>query len=198
MPGSSPIATPKRQPSRSILKQPMRNAASYLAALADADAKSRKADNSPESAFSVPSSDVRSDDDTSTGHAIMTDSDDSCDELDRPPNPSSSEHQFTTLHSEFGHCSNESYRRVSAYKPGSAVMPHVDEDPPYYILVTTYMSYLIMILFGHMRDFLGKRFRLNAYRHLMPHNVRSSLVFLLPQFRCFLRPQGICRAQFRL
>ncbi|KAF8507976.1 serine palmitoyltransferase 2 [Hysterangium stoloniferum] len=152
----------------------MRTAASYLTAVADADAKSRKTEDLSEPAFSVRSS-IRSDDDSSTGHFTMTDSDDSYDELDTPPHPPTSEQQFMTRHSEFGHCSNEAYRRTSAYKPGAAIMPHVEDDPPYYILLTTYMSYLIMILFGHMRDFLGKRFHPDAYRHLMPSGGYAAL-----------------------
>ena len=40
------------------------------------------------------------------------------------------------------------------------------DEPPYYYLLTTYISYLILIIFGHVRDFFGKRFREEHYRHL--------------------------------
>lgn len=40
------------------------------------------------------------------------------------------------------------------------------DEPPYYYLLTTYISYLILIVFGHVRDFFGKRFREEHYRHL--------------------------------
>lgn len=35
-----------------------------------------------------------------------------------------------------------------------------------YYLLTTYISYLVLIVFGHVRDFFGKRFRQERYRHL--------------------------------
>ena len=46
----------------------------------------------------------------------------------------------------------------------------VMDEPPYYILLTTYISYLILIIFGHVRDFFGKRFREEHYRHLQARN----------------------------
>ena len=44
------------------------------------------------------------------------------------------------------------------------------DEPPYYYLLTTYISYLILIIFGHIRDFFGKRFRQEHYRHLQARN----------------------------
>lgn len=44
------------------------------------------------------------------------------------------------------------------------------DEPPYYYLLTTYVSYLILIIFGHVRDFFGKRFREEHYRHLQARN----------------------------
>ena len=44
------------------------------------------------------------------------------------------------------------------------------DEPPYYYLLTTYISYLILIIFGHVRDFFGKRFREEHYRHLQARN----------------------------
>jgi len=43
-------------------------------------------------------------------------------------------------------------------------------DPPYYILLSTYLSYLLLIVVGHMRDFFGKRFRASSYKHLVAHD----------------------------
>lgn len=51
----------------------------------------------------------------------------------------------------------------------------VEEVPPYYFLFTTYFSYLVLICFGHLRDFFGKRFRSNDYQHLREQNVSLSL-----------------------
>lgn len=49
------------------------------------------------------------------------------------------------------------------------------DEPPYYYLITTYISYLILIAFGHVRDFFGKRFREENYRHLKPRNGYAAL-----------------------
>lgn len=92
------------------------------------------------------------------------------DGLAMPARPPTSEQVFTTVHTEFGHCANEQYRYTSQHAPGTAAFSPVEKDPPYYILLSTYISYLILICVGHVRDFLGKRFRPNSYRHLMPRN----------------------------
>lgn len=169
--------------SHSILKQPMRNAASYLTALSDADARARKLstdDASSGPAFSLRSS-VRTDDDVSYVTTDDSASEDFYDDtLDKPPHPPTSEQTFSTRHSEFGHCSNEAYRCTSAHQPGSKILSFAEEEPPYYILVTVYLSYLILIVLGHLRDFVGKRFCREAYSHLMPRNVSTSIQYTNP------------------
>jgi hypothetical protein len=40
------------------------------------------------------------------------------------------------------------------------------EKAPLFVLVTTYLGYLVLILFGHVRDFFGKIFKRNEYAHL--------------------------------
>lgn len=96
--------------------------------------------------------------------------DDSVDELTLPHVPPTSEQVFATKHEEFGHCANEAYRHTSQHTPGSPDLEHVEKDPPYYILLSTYISYLVLIVIGHIRDFLGKRFYPKSYRHLMPRD----------------------------
>ncbi|RKP26350.1 pyridoxal phosphate-dependent transferase [Syncephalis pseudoplumigaleata] len=45
---------------------------------------------------------------------------------------------------------------------------HPEEiDVPLFTLLTTYLSYAILIAMGHVRDFFGKRFRREAYAYLM-------------------------------
>lgn len=53
------------------------------------------------------------------------------------------------------------------------------EEPPYFYLITTYLSYIILSFFGHVRDFYGFRWNKKAFSHLMPSNVskrKQSLV----------------------
>ncbi|GJJ07708.1 hypothetical protein Clacol_001913 [Clathrus columnatus] len=194
----SPIAIPKgHTKSKSILKHPMRDAASYLTALSQADAdaraaaarKNRFADTnsdagSTHSFMTTSTSTSKSSsstsieyDDRNVQNLLSADIAHRYDELDNSPYSSEEQalHQFNFKHSEFGHCADESYRFTSAWKPNTPVINHLDEDPSYYILLTTYFSYLILIVLGHLRDFFGKRFHSHAYKHLMPSNGYAAL-----------------------
>ncbi|KAJ7711254.1 serine palmitoyltransferase 2 [Mycena metata] len=95
---------------------------------------------------------------------------DNSDGLALPPRAPNSSEVFNTVHTEFGHCSNDDFRFVSQHIPGTPVPAHVDKDPPYYILLSTYIGYLILICLGHLRDFVGKRLSPASYRHLMPND----------------------------
>ncbi|KAM5446744.1 serine palmitoyltransferase component [Microsporum audouinii] len=77
-------------------------------------------------------------------------------------------------HAQFGPLGHPSHRYVSKHYGGQFPEPVMDE-PPYYYLLTTYISYLILIAFGHVRDFFGKRFQSENYRHLKPQNGYAAL-----------------------
>lgn len=49
------------------------------------------------------------------------------------------------------------------------------DEPPYYFLLTTYISYLVLIIFGHVRDFFGMKFKADNYRHLKSRNGYAAL-----------------------
>ena len=66
---------------------------------------------------------------------------------------------------QFGTLCHPTHRYTSRHVGKDFPEPIMDE-PPYYYLLTTYISYLILILFGHVRDYFGKRFRPQHYRHL--------------------------------
>jgi len=182
----SPMAIPKL-PSPSMFKKrsspSLTSAASYLSALSQADARARgiNRSSSPTStpALSLSSSITASSEDTVL-HEF--DADDNADGLALPARPPTSEQVFTTVHTEFGHCANEAYRLTSQHTPGAEVPAHVDQDPPYYILFSTYISYLILICLGHVRDFVGKRLSPKSYKHLIPRNVSSPLPLFFLQF----------------
>ncbi|KAL0945989.1 hypothetical protein HGRIS_012267 [Hohenbuehelia grisea] len=170
----SPMAF-RSSPSQSIFKKkssqtlsPMTSATSYLSALSQADARARAASRSPTStpALSLSSSVTGSSEDTVLDDTVM----DNKDGLLLPVRPPTSEQVFDTVHTEFGHCGNEEFRYTSQHTPGEPVEGHVEKDPPYYILLSTYISYLILICIGHVRDFVGKRVHPARYRHLMPYN----------------------------
>jgi serine palmitoyltransferase len=66
---------------------------------------------------------------------------------------------------QFGSIESQTHRYVSQHIGGELPELVVDE-PAYYYLLTSHISYLILIAFGRVRDFFGKRFRSNQYRHI--------------------------------
>ncbi|TVY75848.1 Serine palmitoyltransferase [Lachnellula suecica] len=67
------------------------------------------------------------------------------------------------IHSQFGPIGCQSHRYVSKHMGGPLPQLVVDE-PPYFYLLTTYISYMILIFIGRVRDFLGKRFKPDKYK----------------------------------
>ncbi|KND01022.1 serine C-palmitoyltransferase LCB2 [Spizellomyces punctatus DAOM BR117] len=47
---------------------------------------------------------------------------------------------------------------------------HLIEDAPIGVLITTYMSYFFLIVFGHIRDFFGFWLKSDEYKHLKTQN----------------------------
>ena len=170
-------------------------AASYLAALSHADnarrssampvsTSSTTADDSSVSSLSLHSR-TSTNTAASVSSGVTTPYDVSCEGLDEPDVvvherlsvpavPPNSMQVFSTRHLEFGHCADERYRLVSQHAPGTIFESHFDEDPPYYVLLSTYLSYVILIIIGHVRDLFGKRFYPHYYTHLTPHKVSIS------------------------
>jgi serine palmitoyltransferase len=93
--------------------------------------------------------------------------------LFQPPSFAEAKRQ-ARIDAQFGPLGSQSHRYVSKHMGGALSRPVMDE-PPYYYLLTTYISYLILIIFGHVRDFFGKRFRPENYRHLKSENGYAAL-----------------------
>ncbi|KAG9239077.1 putative serine palmitoyltransferase 2 [Amylocarpus encephaloides] len=93
--------------------------------------------------------------------------------LFQPPSVAEAKRQ-ARVDAQFGPLGSQSHRYVSKHTGGQLVEPVMDE-PPYYYLLTTYISYLVLIIFGHVRDFFGKRFRPERYRHLKAANGYAAL-----------------------
>ncbi|EKM56758.1 uncharacterized protein PHACADRAFT_254057 [Phanerochaete carnosa HHB-10118-sp] len=165
---ASPTPSMFRKKSTPVLN----TAASYLSAVSEADARARAPRGTPNStpALSLSSSVTSSSEDTVLHEREELNSDG----LAYPKVPPTSEQVFTTVHAEFGHCANDSYRFTSRYNPARPLKAG-EQDPPYYILLTTYISYILVILFGHLRDFFGKRFKATDYRHLLAHGGYAAL-----------------------
>ena len=84
--------------------------------------------------------------------------------LFQPPSPAEAR-RIAKAHAQFGPLGHHTHRHVSRHQGGDFPAPVMDE-PPYYYLLTTYISYLILIAFGHVRDYFGKKFHKQHYRHL--------------------------------
>jgi serine palmitoyltransferase len=87
-----------------------------------------------------------------------------------PPSPEQSR-KLARQHAQFGPLTHPSNRYVSRHPKGKPVENPVEDEPPQYYFVTTYVSYLILIIFGHVRDWFGKRFKEKKYSHLKTQNV---------------------------
>ncbi|KUJ13744.1 PLP-dependent transferase [Mollisia scopiformis] len=72
---------------------------------------------------------------------------------------------------EYGHHGSQAHEFVCKPHPENVVFPVTRMDaPPFYIILTTYLGVLILIVFGRIRDFFGRRFKANEYLHLQVQN----------------------------
>ncbi|KAK1769376.1 PLP-dependent transferase [Phialemonium atrogriseum] len=76
--------------------------------------------------------------------------------LFQPPSAAESKKQ-RRIEAQFGPLISPNHRYDCTHQ-GEKLEPPVVDEPPYYYVLTTYISYLILIFFGHARDFFGKRF----------------------------------------
>ncbi|PCH37583.1 serine palmitoyltransferase 2 [Wolfiporia cocos MD-104 SS10] len=176
----SPMALQSSSPYPSIFKKKststMPTAASYLSAVSEADARARAHGANGSTPGSTPALSLSSSVTSSSEDTVLDESGlEFNDGLSYPRTPPTSEQVFTTVHSEFGHCANEKYRYTSQHRAGTQYKSYPEQDPPYYILLTTYLSYLLVICLGHIRDFFGKRLRPSHYKHLVSQNGYAAL-----------------------
>lgn len=79
------------------------------------------------------------------------------------------------MEAQFGPLTDPSHRYISMHHGEPLEVPIIDE-PTYYYVLTTYISYLLLIFLGHTRDFFGKRFgNPKHYRTLKPQNGFAAL-----------------------
>ena len=57
---------------------------------------------------------------------------------------------------EYGKLTSNDYLYVSKHPLGEPLLTPIDDEPPYIILIATYINYLILIIIGHTRDFSVK------------------------------------------
>ena len=108
-----------------------------------------------------------------TARADSQNMDDPPTTLFKPPSPAESR-KLVRQHAQFGPLNSPAHRHTSRHQGGDFPEPILDE-PPYWFLLTTYISYLILIIFGHVRDFFGMKFKEDKYRNLKARNGYAAL-----------------------
>lgn len=68
---------------------------------------------------------------------------------------------------EYGVQTNPEYLYVSKHPVGQPLPQPIDDEPPYYVHVSTLLSFLFLIIIGHIRDFFGKIFKPQDYADLI-------------------------------
>lgn len=159
---SSSSSTPKTKEQQSA----------QAALIAAAAAQHQRMLDSPSSAITAPSLSLPMIS-LSTAKAGEAKLDEKPTSLFEPPSYEEARRQ-TKMEAQFGPLNSQTHRYVSRHLGGALEPPTMDE-PPYYYVLTTYISYLILIIFGHVRDFFGKRFKPEKYKHLMPAHGYAAL-----------------------
>jgi serine palmitoyltransferase len=109
----------------------------------------------------------------STAQADSQNMDEPVTTLFQPPSPAEAR-RLARQHAQFGPLNSAAHRYTSRHQGGEFPEPVLDE-PPYFYLLTTYISYLILIIFGHVRDFFGMKFKEDKYRNLKARNGYAAL-----------------------
>jgi serine palmitoyltransferase len=109
----------------------------------------------------------------STARADSANMDEPPQTLFQPPSPAEAR-RLARQYAQFGPLNSQSHRCTSRH-PGGEFQEPVMDEPPMWYLMTTYVSYLILIIFGHVRDFFGKRLRPDSYRHLQARDGYAAL-----------------------
>jgi hypothetical protein len=101
-----------------------------------------------------PSLTIKPDDPNIKGHHVLS------------QEPSSEERERQArFDAQFGPIGSPDHRYVSKHM-GGELTEHVMDEPPYFYIITTHLSYTILIAFGRVRDFFGIRFKRSSYKHI--------------------------------
>jgi serine palmitoyltransferase len=111
----------------------------------------------------------------------------------------SEEYSEDPIDSQFAPIGDQSHRYVSQHMGGPLATLLVDE-PSYFYILTTHLSYMILIAFGRVRDFFGKVFKREKYKGFKEQDGYAALNsdwenFYFRRLKarmndCFSRPYG--------
>lgn len=122
-----------------------------------------------------------------------TDSFDSTEDVNFIPLPSD---PYSLKHSEYGFDMDPAHRTTSIYTPGSSLAAS-SEEPGLSVLFATYISYLMLICVGHVRDFFGKWLFPGDYQHLQPHEVSHPISCHSPRSLVSRSIEFVCLHDYR-
>ncbi|GME94214.1 unnamed protein product [Ambrosiozyma monospora] len=71
---------------------------------------------------------------------------------------------------EYGPLTSEKWLYVSKHNPNEPLPKPIVDDPPYFIVIFTYLNYLILIIIGHIKDFFGMKFFPQHFDAMLPKN----------------------------
>jgi serine palmitoyltransferase len=81
----------------------------------------------------------------------------------------------TTKKKPYSASSNDQKKQLTPAQISNTVAAaeHKKVDvPPFYIIISTYLNYLLLVVFGHLRDMLGKLLKREEYAHIRMNDVR--------------------------
>lgn len=84
-----------------------------------------------------------------------------------PPIPVDDRPEEVLADLEFGKLTSKDYLYVAKHSKDVPFPKSIEDEPPLFIYISTYLSYLILIIIGHIRDFFGKIFKPENYSHLV-------------------------------
>ncbi|CEP63077.1 serine C-palmitoyltransferase LCB2 LALA0_S07e01882g [Lachancea lanzarotensis] len=68
---------------------------------------------------------------------------------------------------EYGPLTSKEYLHETSSQQGEPLQEPIADTPPYYVVVITYLNYLILIILGHVHDFLGLTFQKDRHQDIM-------------------------------
>ncbi|KAH3683580.1 hypothetical protein WICPIJ_005427 [Wickerhamomyces pijperi] len=99
---------------------------------------------------------------------------------------------------EFGALTSQEYRYKTVSRNGKPLPDPIEDEPPYYVYIITYLNYLILIIVGNIKDFLGVTFRPSVHKDLLQHDGMAPWYSMFESFYirrmkqkiddCFARP----------
>ncbi|VEU19511.1 DEKNAAC100321 [Brettanomyces naardenensis] len=71
---------------------------------------------------------------------------------------------------EFGKLTSQKWLATAKYDAKKSFKAPIADDPPYFVVIMTYLNYLVLILIGHIRDYFGMFFTPQHFTAMLSKN----------------------------